>query len=95
MGRPCVPRRSDKVMLRKRRNARRDASQAGGLTAICLKDDVDLRRAPAGRRGNSGRFATTAAVRHLVTGAFDAWERSNLGERTVTIEGMSAMWFTS
>ena len=37
--------------------------------------------------GNSGNFGTSAAVCYEVTAQFNTWRCSNLGTRTVTVNG--------
>lgn len=46
---------------------------------------------PGATNGNSGSFATTGEVCYFVEGSFNQWACSNLGGRTVTINGMPAM----
>jgi hypothetical protein len=42
-------------------------------------------------QGNSGSFDTTDSVCYFVTGTFNNWACSNIGGRTVTVNGMPAM----
>jgi hypothetical protein len=42
-------------------------------------------------QGNSGSFDTTDAVCYFVEGTFNNWACSNIGGRTVTVNGMPAM----
>lgn len=46
---------------------------------------------PGATQGNSGSFDTTEAVCYFVVGTFNAWNCSNIGGRTVTINGSPAM----
>jgi len=42
---------------------------------------------PGATQGNSGSFMTKNAVCYFVEGTFNAWDCSNLGGRTVTVNG--------
>jgi hypothetical protein len=47
-------------------------------------------REPA-QAGNSGGFGTTDAVCYFVDEQFNAWACSNMGSRTVSVNGMMSM----
>ena len=42
---------------------------------------------PGALQGNSGSFETTDAVCYFVQGTFNTWACSNIGGRTVTVNG--------
>ena len=46
---------------------------------------------PGAKNGDSGSFATADAVCYFVEGMFNAWNCSNLGGRTVTVNGTPTM----
>ncbi len=46
---------------------------------------------PGTTQGNSGSFDTTDAVCYFVQGTFNTWACSNIGGRTVTVNGTTVM----
>jgi hypothetical protein len=42
---------------------------------------------PGETQGNSGSFDTLEAVCYFVEGSFNAWDCSNLGGRTISVNG--------
>ncbi len=58
---------------------------AGGTSASCPAPRDPTQ--PGATQGNSGSFATADAVCYFVTGTFNAWNCSNLGGRTITVNG--------
>jgi len=65
------------------------AGASGGSTLPCENPRDPAQ--PGASQGSSGSFDTTEAVCFFVVGTFNAWNCSNIGGRTVTINGSPAM----
>lgn len=57
----------------------------GGTTGTCPSPRTPAE--PGATQGNSGSFETTEAVCYFVEGSFNEWDCSNVGGRTVTVNG--------
>lgn len=66
-------------------------SSAGRASSITGCENPRDPAQPGATQGSSGSFDTTEAVCFFVVGTFNAWNCSNIGGRTVTINGSPAM----
>jgi hypothetical protein len=62
-----------------------------GMASSAACADPLMPASPGAAQGNSGSFGTTAAVCYFVAGTFNQWACSNLGGRTVTVNGTKVM----
>jgi hypothetical protein len=66
------------------------AAAAGtGTTGACPNPRMPAQ--PGATQGNSGSFDTTEAVCFFVEGTFNTWNCSNLGGRTLDVNGAPTM----
>jgi hypothetical protein len=65
------------------------AAGRAGVSAACPAPRMPAQ--PGAAQGNSGSFDTIEAVCFFVEGTFNTWNCSNLGGRTVTVNGTPTM----
>jgi hypothetical protein len=67
------------------------AATGGAGTGVATCPSPRMPAMPGAAQGNSGSFDTTEAVCFFVEGTFNAWNCSNLGGRSVTVNGTPTM----